>query len=511
MKKTLRLLLGDQLNAGHMWFQSVHEQVTFVMMEVRSETDYARHHIQKVTGIFAAMRAFADDRKSEGHQFCYFSLNDETNKQSISENIKTLITRENFERFEYQLPDEYRLDEILKKLCAKLSIETEAFDSEHFLTSRTALKQFFEGRKTYLMESFYRHIRIGQEILMEGKNPLTGRWNYDTENREPLKEDVGLPERFELDNNVSELVKMVRDAGVETMGEIDPEHFPWPVTRKQALQALEDFTVHRQAQFGTFQDAMSVRDWSLFHSRISFALNLKILHPREVIDAAIATWKNNQEKIPFAALEGFVRQIAGWREYMRGIYWAQMPEFSEKNFFNNSGKLPEWYWTGKTRMNCLHHAISESLQHGYAHHIQRLMITGNFALLAGCDPDEVDQWYLGIYIDAFEWVEITNTRGMSQYADGGLVGTKPYVSSARYIHKMSDYCDKCHYDYRRKTGEKACPFNSLYWAFYEQHRDKLQHNPRIGFVYPSLNRMKSDDKQAMLAQAEFCLKNLNKL
>jgi deoxyribodipyrimidine photolyase-related protein len=263
--------------------------------------------------------------------------------------------------------------------------------------------------------------------------------------------------------------------------------------------------------FGTYQDAMTPNEWSLYHSRLSFSMNIKMISPSEVIHRAIKEWEKHPEKIEYNQLEGFVRQIIGWREYMRGIYWLKMPEYNSLNYFNHQEKLPDWFWTGNTKMNCLKDSIKQSLHYAYAHHIQRLMITGNFALLAGTHPDEVDAWYLGIYIDALDWVEITNTRGMSQFADGGIVGTKPYVSSASYIDKMSNYCSSCYYNKAKKVGEKACPFNSLYWNFYDKHEDKLAKNPRIGMMYKVWHRMKPEDKEALLQQADYFLKNINNL
>ena len=251
--------------------------------------------------------------------------------------------------------------------------------------------------------------------------------------------------------------------------------------------------------------------WSLFHSRLSFALNVKLISPLEVIEKCIDHWQENKDTIDISQIEGFVRQILGWREYMRGIYWTTMPSYAKENYFNNKRALPKWYWDGNTKMNCLKHAIDQSLDFAYAHHIQRLMITGNFALLAGCHPDEVDAWYLGIYIDAIEWVEITNTRGMSQYADGGLLATKPYVSSANYIQKMSNYCQDCYYNYKDKVGEKACPFNSLYWNFIDQHANLLSDNPRMGMMYSLWEKKSSDEKEALLIKANEVLKDIETL
>jgi deoxyribodipyrimidine photolyase-related protein len=263
--------------------------------------------------------------------------------------------------------------------------------------------------------------------------------------------------------------------------------------------------------FGTFQDAMAPEEWSVYHSRLSFSMNVKLISPQEVVNKAIEEYQKRPEEIEYNQLEGFVRQIIGWREYMRGIYWLKMPQYASLNYFEHSEKLPAWFWTGKTKMNCMKQAIDQSLTFAYAHHIQRLMITGNFALLAGVDPTEVDKWYLGIYIDAFEWVEITNTRGMSQFADGGIVGSKPYVSSATYINKMSSYCSGCFYDKAKKTGDKACPFNSLYWNFYDKHESKLSGNPRIGMMYNVWRKMQPNVKADLLQQADYYLKHINEL
>ena len=289
---------------------------------------------------------------------------------------------------------------------------------------------------------------------------------------------------------------------MKTIGRLaDPTQFDWPVTRDESLQLLQHFLEVRFASFGTYQDAMTTNDHWLFHSRLSFAMNTKMIGPLEIVKAAEAYWYEHQDEVDIAQAEGFIRQIIGWREYMRGIYWAKMPDYAAMNYFGHTESLPAWYWTGNTKMTCLSHAINQSLDVAYAHHIQRLMVTGNFALLLGAHPDEVDQWYLGIYMDAIEWVEITNTRGMSQFADGGIVGTKPYVSSANYIYKMSDYCGQCAYDRKKKYGAGACPFNSLYWDFYDRHRDKLGSNPRIGMMYRVWDKNNSEEKARILAQA----------
>lgn len=510
MSKILRLILGDQLNSKHSWFDTVDDSVTYVLMEVRSETDYAVHHIQKVVGFFMAMRIFAEELKAQ-HNVIYIPLDDVSNQQSFAENIQYLIEKHNFTHFEYQLPDEFRLDQQLQQLCKSLTISFKAYDSEHFLATRTELGDFFSGKKTFLMESFYRHMRKKHNVLMEGNQPLTGKWNYDEENRKKLPVQHKPIEPLMFDWDVSEIVTMIEKANCKTIGTINSKAFLWPVNRKQSLELLDFFVTECLPFFGTFQDAMTPSEWSIYHSRLSFSMNVKMISPKEVIDRAIEEWQRRPEAIQYYQLEGFVRQIIGWREYMRGIYWNQMPNYSQLNYFEHNNKLPDWFWSGNTKMNCLKHSIKQSLDYAYAHHIQRLMITGNFALLAGIHPDEVDAWYLGIYIDAIEWVEITNTRGMSQFADGGIVGTKPYVSSASYIDKMSHYCTSCYYKKSIKTGEKACPFNSLYWNFYDRHQDKLSKNPRIGMMYNVWNKMKSEDKIALLEQADTYLKKINEL
>ena len=509
--KTLRLVLGDQLNINHSWFSVVDDTITYVVMEIRTETDYATHHIQKVVGFFAAMRSFAFELIAKNHQVIYIKLNDEDNLQSFQSNIRQIVLQNKFTHFEYQWPDEYRLDQQLKNICQSIGIPSSAVDSEHFFTTRDELGHFFNGKKTFLLESFYRALRRKHGVLMEGDQPLSGKWNYDGENRRKLPKNHKPIAPLVFKNDVSSIFQEIKSTDINTIGTIDPINFFWPISRAQSLQLLDFFVTECLPLFGSYQDAMSPNEWSLYHSRLSFSMNLKLISPQEVIDKAIKEWRKIPNKIEFNQLEGFVRQIIGWREYMRGIYWAKMPEYANMNFFNNQKKLPVWFWTGKTKMNCLRDTINQSLEYAYAHHIQRLMITGNFALLAGTHPDAVDSWYLGIYIDAIEWVEITNTRGMSQFADGGIVGTKPYVSSASYIDKMSDYCGNCFYNKGLKTGEKSCPFNSLYWNFFDKNEDKLAKNPRIGMMYNVWRKMQPEARAEILAQANYYLENVNEL
>lgn len=508
--KTLRLILGDQLNLQHSWFQTTADDVVYFMAEQRSETDYVAHHIQKVVGFFAAMRQFAETLTLQGHKVIYYTIDDPKNLQGFFANIQSLVANEGFKRIAYQEPDEFRLDEALAKLSQIEGIAVECVSTEHFITGRNDLADFFKGKKTYLMETFYRHQRQKTGLLMEGSQPMGGQWNFDAANRKKLPAKAYIPPPLTFEHDVSAIVHQITAAGIQTIGQMESKNFQWPLNRQEALALLDFFCAHLLPWFGSYQDAMDTRSWSLFHARISFALNIKMLHPLEVCERVVETGLANPD-VALHQIEGFVRQIIGWREYMRGVYWAQMPGYAELNYFNHSRPLPDWFWTGQTKMNCMRHSIQQSLEHAYAHHIQRLMVTGNFALMAGIHPDALDQWYLGIYIDAIEWVEITNTRGMSQFADGGIVGTKPYNSTANYINNMSNYCGSCFYNHKLRVGEKACPFNSLYWDFYERNRAVLGKNPRIGMAYRNLDKMPESEKVAIQNQAAKYLNNLNDL
>ncbi|WP_282449932.1 cryptochrome/photolyase family protein [Microbulbifer sp. CAU 1566] len=357
------------------------------------------------------------------------------------------------------------------------------------------------------MESFYRHMRRKHNLLMEDGKPAGGKWNFDESNRKKWKGKPAIPHEKGFRKDVRDTLRRIEQAGVKTFGNIDPEHFNWPTTREDGLKVLRYFCEHLLIHFGDYQDAMDPEQVYLFHSRLSFAMNSKLLHPWEVIDAVIEYWQQHKNTISLNEVEGFVRQILGWREYMRGVYWREMPGYGRCNRLQNHNDLPAFYWSADTQMNCLHHAIQNSLDHAYAHHIQRLMITGNFALLTQVHPDQVDDWYLGIYIDAIQWVEITNTRGMSQFADGGLVATKPYISSGSYINKMSNYCADCRYKVKEKTGEDACPFNSLYWHFLAEKRTHFEDNPRMAMMLSLLDKMDREELAALSARARQIIRN----
>ncbi len=512
MAKTLRLLLGDQLNSNHSWFNHTDPDVLYVLMEIRPETDYALHHIQKVIGFFSAMRAFAGKLKDQGHVVHYVKLDDPENKQSFAENLIGLIQTNPINRVEYQIPDEWRLYKLFQTLPHELNVPVCSVESEHFFIPFQDMEGYRPQKgKRLVMETFYRRMRKETGILMENSKPVGEKWNYDQDNRKRLPKGIEQQAPAMFQHDVSDLYDMVQKAGIKTIGTLNPKAFTWTVSRAESLDMLDFFLKNYLAVFGTYQDAMKQGGGALFHSRLSFSLNTKMLSPKEVVEAALNAWQARMDEISLSQVEGFVRQILGWREYMRLIYWNGMPGYKTSNFFQHQRSLPAFYWTGETKLNCLHHAINESLQTAYAHHIQRLMVTGNFALLCGVHPDEVDRWYLGIYMDAIEWVELPNTRGMSQFADGGMVATKPYVSSANYIHKMSDYCSNCHYNHKLATGEKACPFNALYWRFFMVHQERLKTNNRLSFVYKLLDKKTPDEKKRLMDQAETCLRQLHHL
>ncbi len=511
---TLRLILGDQLNPAHSWFADVSPDTVYTMMEIRQETDYVLHHAQKIIGIFAGMRSLAEQLSAKGHRIHYVAIDAQDNQQSLTKNLDCLIDHYQARRFEYQAPDEYRLDKQLKDFTQSLAIEYAMLSSEHFYTERDECAKIFKGQKQWLMERFYRLMRTKHQVLMQDatqdpKKPLGGQWNFDQENRKSWPGTPAEPVDARLRHDHRPLWESIKNADVNSFGQPQAEDFRWPLNRQEALTHLELFIKHTLPEFGNFQDAMSIKGWRLFHSLISFALNTKMLNPQEVVAKAEQAFRDGT--VSLACAEGFIRQIIGWREYIRGIYWAQMPHYDTHNAFEHHTPLPEWFWTGQTKMKCLSHAIGQSLEHAYAHHIQRLMVIGNFSLLAGLDPAALHRWYLGIYIDAFEWVELPNTVGMSQYADGGLLATKPYVSSAAYIDRMSDYCKGCHYNKKLREGEKACPFNALYWDFFERNKEKLSSNFRLGMVYRNLEKMDDSAINNFKHQAQVTLNNLDKL
>lgn len=507
---TLRLILGDQLNPQHSWFQRVCPDVVYVLMELRQETDYVRHHAQKILAIFAAMRGLARQLKSAGHRVRYIAIDDPSNRQRLTANLEALIAHYHASAVQYQAPDEWRLDAELAAWAATAPVPVTMVDTEHFYTTRTEAAEIFQGRKQWLLEHFYRTQRRRHAVLLDAHGqPEGGQWNFDHDNRKPWPGTPPEPPDLRPSHDHRALWQTIAASGADHFGDPQAQALRWPVNRTEALAQLEAFIAHALPYFGDYQDALSSRSWRLFHSLLSFALNVKLLQPREVVQAAEAAWRNGQAPLP--AVEGFIRQILGWREYVRGFYWAHMPGYTRANALGHTRPLPGWFWHGQTRMACVAQAIGQSLQHAYAHHIQRLMVIGNFALLAGLEPHALHRWYLGIYIDAFEWVEAPNTLGMGQFADGGRLATKPYVSSAAYLHRMGDHCKGCHYDKNAKIGERACPFNALYWDFFARHDAHLRGNHRLAMVYRTWDKMAPEQQHALREQAARTLAQLETL
>jgi len=518
MVDRLRLILGDQLNARHSWYTETDDNTLYVIAEMFEEATYVRHHVQKVCAFFLAMQTFAQSLEQAGHQVLHLTLNDTADTPDVAALLARLAEEHGVKSIEYQRPDEQRLLDSLRNLAIK-GVEITECDTEHFLVPFEELGKHFKPGKAHRMETFYRRMRqehnvLMENMLMDGGKPAGGKWNYDASNRKKLKKaDLALiPTPLTFAHDLSDILARLEEHNIDTIGHAKPE--TWlPMNREESLNLLSWFCTEALPRFGDFQDAMTDQSefaWSLFHSRLSFSINTKMLHPMEVIEAAVKAYEDNPD-IDISQVEGFVRQILGWREFIRGIYWANMPGYETLNALDADQPLPDYFWTGETGMNCVRQAVTQSLDYAFAHHIQRLMVTGVFGLIAGIDPDEMDAWYLGIYVDAHEWVEMPNTRGMSQFADGGLVASKPYAASGNYINKMSDYCQGCQYNVKEKLGEDACPFNALYWHFMMRHRDKFEKNPRIGMVYRSWDKQDADTQRLTLVKGDDLLEKLGEL
>lgn len=505
----LRLILGDQLNSEHSWFKEEEQSnYLYVMMEIKSETDYVLHHQQKVVAFFDAMRNFAEELRSRGYQVFYFKINDSKNEHTFEKNIMHLQTKFDVDALHYQLPDEYRLYQEFKSFKSIFPFEVKSFESEHFYCSLREIADLGKEKKYYLLENFYRHLRKKHRVLVENNKPVGGKWNYDTQNRNKWKNQVGIPKELLFKNEVTTIIKDLGEKEIATFGS-ENLFSNYPKSRIQALSQLSYFLKYLLPFFGTYQDAMHTDELKLFHSNLSFALNVKMLNPIEVVQATENCYYQNQDKIGLSQAEGFIRQLLGWREYVRMVYWNAYPEMKTSNFLEHTKPLPSVYWTGKSKMKCVSTCAKNSLDYSYAHHIQRLMVLGNYALLMETHPDEVDAWYLGVYIDAIEWVQLPNTRGMSQFADGGIVATKPYISSANYIDKMSNYCATCTYDKKTKSDENSCPFNSLYWHFLDRNREKFENNKRMKMMYALLNKIEKKELERINQRALFLIENRN--
>ena len=500
----LVLVLGDQLTPSVAALRAADKaRDVVVMAEVMGEGESVPHHPQKIALILAAMRKFAAGLQAEGWRVAYSRLDDPENSQTISGELLRRASEFAASEVIATKPGEWR---VLRDL-QDLPLPVRVLEDDRFICSEAEFAAWAEGRKQLRMEWFYREMRRKTGLMMEGDEPAGGQWNFDHDNRKPAKADLlrPRPRDFAPDAVVEEVLSVV-EARFRHFGQLRP--FRWATDRAGALTALREFVAERLPRFGEEQDAMLEGEAYLSHAVISPYLNIGLLGPLEVCLAVEEAWKAG--KVPIQAAEGFIRQVIGWREYVRGIWALKGPSYLEGNALGHSRALPGVYWGGETGMACMKAAVGQTRDLAYAHHIQRLMVTGNFALLAGVDPGAVHEWYLSVYVDAFEWVEAPNTLGMSQFADGGLLGSKPYVSSGAYIDRMSDHCGGCRYRVKEKVGERACPFNLLYWHFLVRHRERFKSNPRMGQMYRVWDGMDEGHREAVLAGGEGVLGRLDR-
>ncbi|HWT10250.1 MAG TPA: cryptochrome/photolyase family protein [Roseomonas sp.] len=505
---TLRVVLGDQCSRA---LASLHgidpARDVVLMMEVQAECTHVPHHPQKIVLVLSAMRHFARALAARGVRVDYIRLDDPANTQSFRSELLRAVGRHRPARIVATHPGEWRVLQDMQGWQDAAGVPVEIREDERFLCPLPRFRAWADGRRQYRMEFFYREMRRQTGLLMEGDEPVGGRWNFDAENRAALPAGVvaPAPQRFEPDAITREVMSLVAERFGAHFG--DAAGFAWPVTAKDARAALAAFIRDRLPLFGDYQDAMAAGQPTMFHALVSTSLNVGLLDPMEACRAAEDAWREG--RAPINAVEGFIRQILGWREYVRGIYWHLMPGYADHNALGAERRLPAFYWGGPTTMRCMREVVGQTRDLAYAHHIQRLMVTGNFALLAGLAPAEVNEWYLAVYADAFEWVELPNTHGMAIHADGGLLASKPYAASGAYINRMSDYCAGCAHDPKQATGPRACPFNALYWDFVARHADRFASNPRMAMPLRTLARMDPKKVAALRAEAARFLATLD--
>ena len=503
MVTRLVLVLGDQLTPDVAALREADKSADVVVMaEVADEGSYVPHHPKKIALILSAMRHFADELRDDGWTVAYTKLDDHDNAGSIAGELLRRAEEHDASEVIATRPGEWRLIEALEDMPLTVRLH----EDDRFVCSHKEFEDWAEGRKELRMEYFYRQMRRKTGLMMEGDKPAGDKWNFDHDNRKPADADMlrSKPMQFTPDDITEDVLDLVEKRFGNHFGELRP--FWFAVTRGQARRALDHFARELLECFGDYQDAMLRDDKFLHHSILSPYLNIGLLSPLEICERVEKEWQDGNA--PINAAEGYIRQVIGWREYMRGIYFLEGPDYPRRNQLKHQRALPDLYWGGDTGMECLKRAVEQTRDEAYAHHIQRLMVTGNFALLAGINPTELHEWYLSVYADAFEWVEAPNTVGMSQFADGGIVGSKPYVSSGNYIDKMSDYCGSCAYSVKKKTGQGACPFNLLYWHFLTRHRDRFEKNPRMAQMYRTWDRMDQDKRETVIAEAEDFLDRL---
>ena len=505
---TLILVMGDQLSESLPALREADPLRSRVLMcELAEETRYVRHHRRKLAFVLSAMRHFAVELRAAGHSVDYVSLEDPENTGDFTGELQRAIRRHGARCVRTTVAGEWRVRKVQESWRqGALGVAVEILPDDRFLCSPETFSAWAEGRRELRQEFFYREMRRRTGFLMEGAQPVGGRWNFDAQNRRPAPAGTRFagPKPFEPDAVTREVLALVERRFADHPGALVP--FRYAVTRGDAQAALEHFLRHALPQFGATQDAMLAGEPFMNHAVLSAYLNVGLLDPRSVCERAEREWREG--RAPLEAVEGFIRQILGWPEYVRGIYWREMPSYRDRNALGANRPLPEFFWTGDTPLACVSQVIRQTLEHAYAHHIQRLMVTGNFALLAGLDPKAVHEWYLAVYVDAFEWVELPNTVGMSQYADGGLLASKPYAASGAYLRRMSDYCRGCRFDPRRRTGPGACPFNYLYWDFLDRHRARLSGNVRLKPMYLAWERLGAAEQQACRDDARAFLATL---
>ena len=504
----LILVLGDQLTPAISSLAQADASTDIVVMaEVVEEATYVRHHKKKITFLFSAMRHFALELENAGWRVAYTRLDDPNNAGSLEGEVARRLARHKSKKVVVTEPGEWRLLNAMQNWSRSLGCQVDILSDDRFIASHSEFAGWASGRKQLRMEYFYRDMRKKTGLLMHGDKPVGGKWNFDSENRKPAADDLSIPEplRFEPDGVTQDVMRLVQKNFAEHFGDLEP--FWFAVTRTDAETARDHFITECLPSFGDYQDAMLVGCRFLYHSVLSHYIHCGLLDPLDVCQRAAAAYENGEA--PINAVEGFVRQIIGWREFIRGIYWLKMPSYADSNYFETERKLPAFYWTGETDMRCLAEAITQTKEEAYAHHIQRLMVTGNFAMLAGVSPTEIHEWYLAVYADAYEWVELPNVIGMSQFADGGLLGSKPYAASGSYINKMSNYCSHCSYDVKQKTGDEVCPFNALYWDFLARNQDQLGQNARLRNPYATWRRMSEDKRQTYRDSAAAFLSKLS--
>ena len=504
----LILILGDQLSPQISSLKAANKSEDIVLMaELRSETGYVKHHKKKIAFLFSAMRHFAEELAEAGWKIDYRRFDSAAANPNFTAAVEHALTTHNLDQIIVTKPGEYRLAEEMSTWADTLSCSVTLCDDDRFFATTDEFATWAEGRKQLRMEYFYREMRRKTGLLMQEGEPVGGQWNYDADNRQPPKEGLIIPPptKFAPDDITKEVLVLVEAEFSDHFGDLQP--FDFAVTADQARQVLDEFIAQRLPQFGSYQDAMLADEPFMFHAHIGFYLNCGLLSPLEAVTAAEHAYLAGSA--PLNAVEGFIRQILGWREYVRGLYWLKMPEYKTLNHLNATRSLPSFFWTADTDMRCLKTCVQDTRKFAYAHHIQRLMVLGNFALLAGLHPDEVNEWYLIVYADAYEWVELPNVSGMVLYADGGLLASKPYAAGGAYIDRMSDYCSSCRYKVKQKNGPDACPFNYLYWDFLIRHRDKLNKNPRLGMIYRTLDKMGEDKQNTIRHDAALFLSELS--